>query len=47
MQKLTDKALQERKNYYKQYRQTHKEQIKEYNRKYWEKKAQKGQTEND
>lgn len=36
---LSEQAKQKRSEYYKRYYQTHKEQIKENNRRYWERKV--------
>ena len=36
---ITEEAIKQRRAYYKKWRATHKEQIKTYNTRYWEKKA--------
>ena len=36
---MNEEALKQRRAYYKKWRATHKEQIKTYNKRYWEKKA--------
>lgn len=37
--KLTDEAMQARREYYKKWREANKDHCKEYRRRYWEKKA--------
>lgn len=40
MEKLSDKAREKRNQYAREYRKKNKDKIAEYNRRYWEKKAQ-------
>ena len=42
---LSEEAIKMRKEYYKKYRESHREQIKGYQANYWEKKAQEQKDE--
>lgn len=43
--KLSEEARKQRAEYYRKYRAEHKEEIRESNRKYWEKRAAKARGE--
>lgn len=43
---MTDTALQIRREYQKQWRENNKEKIKIYTKRYWEKKAKRGDLNN-
>ncbi len=43
--KNNSKAAELRREYHRQWRKNHKDKVKEYNQKYWEKRAEKMQRE--
>lgn len=45
--KLSDAAREARREYYRKYRETHKERIEENRRRYWERKAGEQSTESE
>lgn len=44
---LSKAATSERREYYKKWRAEHKEQVKQYNERYWNKKAEKSLQEDE
>lgn len=46
-QEVKEKARQERNKYYREYRAKNKERIAEINRKYWERRARKQESERE